>query len=75
MTLWAPPSYDAFGLIGTTFKELDWKALVFFREIGPDKSKRMVGEDPRDAERTKDKLGFVNGPGPPGAFKQPKRFS
>ena len=27
--------YDAFGLIGTTFRELDWKTLIFFERAGP----------------------------------------
>jgi hypothetical protein len=34
--------YDAFGLIGTTFTELEWKNANIFRESGPDKSKRIV---------------------------------
>ena len=27
--------YDAFGLIGTTFRELDWKMLIFFERAVP----------------------------------------
>jgi hypothetical protein len=27
--------YDAFGLIGTTFRELDWKTLIFFERAVP----------------------------------------
>jgi hypothetical protein len=27
--------YDAFGLIGTTFRELDWKTLIFFEAAVP----------------------------------------
>jgi hypothetical protein len=27
--------YDAFGLIGTTFRELDWKTLIFFERAAP----------------------------------------
>jgi hypothetical protein len=27
-----PGSYHAFGLIGTTFRELGWKTLIFSRE-------------------------------------------
>jgi hypothetical protein len=27
--------YDAFGLIGTTFTELDWKTLIFFERAVP----------------------------------------
>jgi hypothetical protein len=26
----APSTYDAFGLIGNTFRELDWKTIIFF---------------------------------------------
>jgi hypothetical protein len=33
-------AYDAFGL--TIFRELGWKTLIFFRESGPDKSKRIM---------------------------------
>ena len=28
-------SYDAFGFIGTTFRELDWKTLIFFERAVP----------------------------------------
>ena len=38
--------YDAFGLIGTTVIELDWKTLIFFERAAP-MSKRMVGTGPR----------------------------
>ena len=27
--------YDAFGLIGTTFRELGWKTLIFFERLVP----------------------------------------
>ena len=27
--------YDAFGLIGTTFRELDWKTIIFFERAVP----------------------------------------
>jgi hypothetical protein len=27
--------YDAFGVIGTTFRELDWKTLIFFERAVP----------------------------------------
>ena len=27
--------YDAFGVIGTTFRELDWKMLIFFERAAP----------------------------------------
>ena len=33
--------YDAFGVMGTTFRELDWKTLMFFERavpISPDAS-------------------------------------
>ena len=29
------------GVIGTTFRALDWKTLLFFRKSGPDNSKRI----------------------------------
>ena len=29
------PTHDAFGLIGTTFKELGWKTLIFFERAVP----------------------------------------
>ena len=35
-------NYDAFGDIGTTFRELDWKILFFFWESGAEISKRIV---------------------------------
>ena len=28
-------TYDAFGLIGTTFRELDWQTLIFFERAIP----------------------------------------
>jgi hypothetical protein len=28
-------SYDAFGLIGATFRKLDWKARIFFERAAP----------------------------------------
>ena len=28
-------AYDAFGLIGSTFRELDWKTLIFFESAVP----------------------------------------
>jgi hypothetical protein len=31
----ADSNYDAFGLIGTTFRELDWKTLIFFERVIP----------------------------------------
>ena len=37
---------DACGLIGTALRELDRKTPIFFRESGPDKSKRMVAWRP-----------------------------
>jgi hypothetical protein len=35
MTGAASTGYDAFGLIGATFKELDWKTLIFFERAVP----------------------------------------
>jgi hypothetical protein len=29
------PSYDAFGSVGATFRELDWKTQVFFEREDP----------------------------------------
>ena len=29
------PRYDAFGLIGTTFRELEWKTRIFFERAVP----------------------------------------
>jgi hypothetical protein len=29
------PAYDVFGRIGTTFRELDWRALIFFERAVP----------------------------------------
>jgi hypothetical protein len=31
----APTDCDAFGLIGTTFRALDWKTLIFFERAVP----------------------------------------
>jgi len=43
MTCSTAACYDAFGLIGTTFKELSrLENANLFRKSGPDKSKRMV---------------------------------
>jgi hypothetical protein len=28
-------TYDAFGLIGATFRQLDWKTLTFFERVAP----------------------------------------
>jgi hypothetical protein len=49
-------SYSAFGLIGTTFTELDWKTLIFFRESGFDKSKRMVSYTLHHADTSSESL-------------------
>ena len=37
-----PQRCDALGRIGTTFRELEWKTLIFFERAGPDKSERML---------------------------------
>ena len=64
------PSYHAFGLIGTTFRELGWKMLIFFERAVPMKERRPA----------KDRLcgpcqwaGNIEAPGAPGVVAAKQR--
>jgi hypothetical protein len=39
--------YDAFGVIGTTFRELDWKTQIFFERVVPIRPNAWYSPPPR----------------------------